>query len=126
MRHLTPEQAETHLRLGKALEQWLGRVTATEGAVLRWVRVDRSAEGEYVVALYEAVESERAHQDIYGLYARERDEDGDPQQVFGAPKKVTYDSPTAAMGGVTELGGAADRFVNDGFVQQEYLAATGV
>jgi hypothetical protein len=125
MKHLTPEQAETHLHLGKPLEQWLGRAAAEGEVVLRWFRIERHAEDEYVVALYEAIESDRARYDIYGLYAVERDEDGDPQQVFGAGKKFACSSAQEAMVRVTELGGGADRFVNDGFVQQAYLEAVG-
>jgi hypothetical protein len=107
MKHLTQEQAETHLRLGKPLEQWLDR-TANEGeVVLRWLRAERSGEEEYVVVLYEAIESDRARYDIYGLYAVERDEDGDPQQVFGAGKRLVCSSAQEAIARVTELGGSS-------------------
>jgi hypothetical protein len=119
MRHLTFEQAATNLRLGKALEQWLERKPSQEGIVLRWVRLDKECE-EFEVSLYEALETERAASDIYGLYALAPDEDGDSQQVFGVPTTARCNSAEKAIEHVIQLGGRDDRFVNDGLIQDEY------
>jgi hypothetical protein len=120
MTHMSPEQAETNLRLGKPLEQWLERRPTSTETVLRWARAEKQTGHEYVVSLYEAIESERARHDLYGLYATEPDEDGCPQQVFGAGKEFHCGSAEAAIAKVVEIGGSPHRFVNDGFVQDEY------
>jgi len=122
MTYLTPLQAETNLRLGKELEQWLGRTTTDAGPVLRWVAACRAGEAAYTVVLYEALEAERAGYDLYGLYAVERDEDGALQQVFGAGKEYACSSPEQVFLRVAELGGSTDRFVNGGLLQDEYVA----
>jgi hypothetical protein len=119
VRHLTIEQAETNLRLGKALEQWLERKPSQEGIVLRWVRLDRESEA-FEVSLYEAIETERAGYEIYGLYALAPDEDGASQQVFGVPTTGRFNSAEEAIEHVIQLGGRIDRFVKDGLIQDEY------
>jgi hypothetical protein len=125
MRHMTAEQAEARLSVGKPLELWLERKAVDGRTVLRWVRLRHDAEQGYVVTLFEAIETDRDRFDIYGLYAVERDENGAPQQVFGAGKHHAVESPKRAMALVVELGGALDRFVSDGLVQDEYLSLAG-
>jgi hypothetical protein len=125
MRHLSPEQAVSYLRLGKVLEQWLGRVTTAGGEVLRWVQVKKQADDDYLVSLFEATESDRARDDLWGLYSVGLDEDGDPEQIFAAGKNSSFGSEQQAIARVAELGGTADRFVNEGFIQDEYLSSIG-
>jgi hypothetical protein len=125
MRHLTPQQAQTNLSVGKPLEQWLDRTEQPDGIILRWIRIRFEADQGYIVGLFEAIESERASYDIYGIYARERDEDGAEQQIFGNAKYSALASAAEAITYALQLGAAADRFVNDGFVQDEYLDVVG-
>ena len=85
--------------------------------------------GDYEVTLFEAFEDERAAYDLYGLYAVEADEDGAAQQVYGAGKSRRFDGEEAAVAYVCEsLGGSPDRFLNSGFLEDEYrerFAAAG-
>lgn len=126
MRHLTPEQAATHLRLGKTLEQWLGTRKEVDYDVMRWIRVRQETERGYVVTLFEGIEDERAAENLYWAYAVESDEDGAAQPVDAAGKEFTFEDENKAVEFVrSELGGSPDRFVNEGLLQGDYRASKG-
>ena len=116
------DEAAVRLRLGKAVEQWIGTAVHGDATILRWTRVDRRG-GSYATTLFEAIESERAEYDIYGLYAAEPDEDGDPQEVFGAGSEQIFPDAEAALRHAADISGMLGGFVADGLVQDEYREA---
>jgi hypothetical protein len=123
MRHLTPAQAETNLRLGKTLEQWLGIRKESDCRVLRWLSVTRDPLRGYVVTVFEGIEDTRTAKDVYWADAVESDQDGAVQPVDAAGKEFVLEDENGVLDFVqAELGGARDRFVNKGLLQDDYLA----
>jgi hypothetical protein len=126
MRHLTSVQALAYLRLGKTIEQWLGTRPDGSDIVLRWIQVGRDPEKGYIVTLFEGFEDARAAQSIYEIYAVESDQDGAAQPVDAAGKESAFSDEEQALKFVEDrLGGARDRFVNQGMIQDEYRDVRG-
>lgn len=125
MNYLTPEQAETNLRVGKVIEQWLSRVESDGLVILRWVQLRLDVEAGILVTLFEAYEDENAERDLYGLYAVESDSDGAAQEVFAAGKSRAFGDVRQAFDHVVSLGGSDARYMNRGFLEDAYREDPG-
>jgi hypothetical protein len=122
MRHLSRQQAETQLRLGKQIEQWLGVRRDGDLDIYRWVTAHHDGR-DFVVRLYEGVEEfdGTADENLTLLFSRESDRDGAALPILDAAIKSSHADAASAIDHVVNvLGGSADRFVNQSFVQDEY------
>jgi len=113
-RYLTQEEAETRLRLGRPVEQWLGRKDSTAGAVLRWLRIEKDKSGHYTTTLFEVLDAPNLGIfDIYEFQALDVD------NPFGTTH-IAESEALAIDHAVNVLGAERSRFVNAGVVQDEY------
>jgi hypothetical protein len=128
MRYLTRPQAASNLRVGKSVEQYLGRKRVGGVDTVQWVTVGRGEEGAFVVTLYRGRAPESADEelhDVYHLWALALDQDRALQPVDAAGEEHLFDDEEAAIAFVaSDLGGSPERFVNVGFVTDDYNEQT--
>lgn len=113
MRYLSEEQILTQLNAGRAIEQWLGHTDAQNYRTIRWLRIDKTDNGNFNVILFEVFDDgSLSNLDIYNFEAL------DPDNPYGL--KITFDGAKEAIEGSYVFGASKDRFVPSGVIQDVY------
>jgi len=112
--YLKKEQVRSSLKVGKAVEQWLGHFSEGNDTVLKWLRIYREKE-EYNVMYIECYD--QGNEDFIDVYDFTII---DPDEPYGAI--TSFSSIDQAIEfSKNEYGSLDDRFVTNGLIQQEYL-----
>jgi hypothetical protein len=114
MRHLPPRDALQALNAGRPIEQLLDDRLDEGDRIIRFVRIDKEATGEFAVALFESIDEGSAEMlDIYEFTALDPDLPyGDITEFESAEEAIDFC--------IADLGAVAGRFVNGGVIQDEY------
>ncbi|OOQ58014.1 hypothetical protein [Mucilaginibacter pedocola] len=114
-RYLTEEQLIAHLRLDKAVEQWLGVIKEETYTIIKWLRIDKESASQYSVAYFECFdEGEEDFVDIYEFSQL------DPDEPFGVIN--SFDTVEDALKfDDTSYTAMIGKYVSAGSIQEEYL-----
>ncbi len=111
-RYLTLSEAERALGAGRAVEQWLGFRDSQPVRVVSWVACRKARDGAFHVTLFRSFDA--GTDDFFDVYSFESaDGDEAPTAVYANPKDALEHA-------IRDFGAHAERFVNQGLVQDEY------
>jgi hypothetical protein len=113
MKFLTSDQAIDRLRMGRAIEQWLGHATFPTYRSIKWLRIDREVAGTFSLAIFEAFDDGNTSMlDIYSF------EPVDPDLPNGSV--FIFETPEEAIAAAIERGASPEKFVGSGLIQDLY------
>lgn len=115
MLYLEQEQLKSNLNLGKSVEQWLGTETGNEYIIIKWLRVDKEADGNYTVTYIECFdEGNEDFADVYEFSTL------DPDYPFGITSSFSSIADAIDFS-VENYGASYSKFVSEGMIQEEYI-----
>jgi len=116
MKYLIFDQAQTHLKLGKTIEQWIGAEEKDDYVILKWVTISREKDNLYIVGYTECFDE--GNEDFIDIYAFSA---VDPDEPFGIFNQFSS-ALEAIEFSLNKYGLSKDRFLNSGMIQEEYLS----
>ncbi|QDW25197.1 hypothetical protein FFJ24_010395 [Pedobacter sp. KBS0701] len=114
MLYLQQEQLKSNLSLGKAVEQWINAEIKEDYVIIKWLRIEKEADGSYTVTYFECFdEGDENFVDVYEFSML------DPDYPFGII--TSFSSIKDAIDfSVENYGASVLKFVSGGMIQEEY------